>query len=441
MLLTPTMFLIQGRFFNLIELLYGTETINLNIDNDFDVLAISDSEKRISETIFKENLLSFFNKTEYDFTEITIIVSDKTRKCDYDVYLPVLVNTLESLGAVHDCITFYIAYGTHPPQSETESLVSYGEIFKSYKFVHHDCRNKEIFSFFGESRRGTEIAYRKDFLNSSFKISFGSLSHHYFAGYGGGRKLVFPGLGYQYSIYNNHSLFLVKENQRLCPDCQAGILKNNPLADDLKEVTDSIKIDLSIHGILDSHAEVTDLILGKDYSDFEAACEIHAETTEFETDRLYDTVVASCGGYPKDINFIQVHKSIHYASDFVKDGGELYLFAECRDGIGSETFIPWFEEESFKDAFEKLSDNYSGNGGTALSLMTKEKRISINLLTDLDDELCKKIGINKLNEVDLNEINLLDKSILVIPNASMAVKKPSSKLSPPHRCGDRRSTS
>ena len=35
----------------------------------------------------------------------------------------------------------------------------------------------------------------------------------------------------------------------------------------------------------------------------------------------YDLVVASAGGYPKDINYIQAHKSIHNAASFVKDGG------------------------------------------------------------------------------------------------------------------------
>ena len=407
----------------MIELLYGKRSINIQLEKKFDILTIPDSKKIVSEKNFKNKLLTFFNETKYDFTKIAIIVADKTRKCNYDIYLPILVDTLKFLGAEHASITFYIAYGTHPPQKESESLVSYGKIFNEYKFIHHDCCEKEDFKFFGKTQRGTDIAFRKDILDSTFRITFGALSHHYFAGYGGGRKLVFPGLGYKHSIYNNHSLFLDKPNNRLHKNCQPGILKGNPLAEDLKEATDPLKIDLSIHGIINSRADVIDLILGKTYSDFEKACEIHAEKTSFKTDRQYDTVIASCGGFPKDINFIQVHKSIHYASGFVKDGGKLYLFAECRDGIGSETFLPWFEEKSFKDAFEKLKYNYSGNGGTALSLMTKEKRISINLYTELDNNICEKIGITKINNPNISKAAANGGNILVIPFASMTVKR------------------
>lgn len=406
----------------MIELLYGEKSINIQLANKFDIITISDSKKLISKKIFKNKLLNFFKETEYNFTKVAIIVADKTRKCDYDIYLPLLVNTLESLGVEHNNITFYIAYGTHPPQKESESLVSYGEIFKKYKFIHHDCSKREDFKFFGKTPRGTDIAFRKDILNATFRITFGALSHHYFAGYGGGRKLVFPGVGYKHSIYNNHSLFLDKCNKRLHNKCQPGILKDNPLAEDLKEATDPLNIDLSIHGIINSGTNVSDLILGKTYSDFEEACKIHAITTSFKTDKQYDIVIASCGGFPKDINFIQVHKSIHYASGFVKDGGKLYMFAECRDGIGSKTFLPWFEEKSFKDAFEKLKYKYSGNGGTALSLMTKEKRISINLYTELDENICKKIGITKIKNPDLSKTVADGENILVIPFASMTVK-------------------
>jgi len=406
----------------LIELLYGKKSVKIKLENKFDTITIPNTEKSISEKNFKEKLLIFFKEAKYDFTKIAIVIADKTRKCDYAEDLPVLVNTLESLGAEHDSITFYIAYGTHPLQTESESLESYGEIFNKYKFIHHDCTKKEVFKFFGKTRRGTDIAYRKDILNSTFRITFGVLSHHYFAGFGGGRKLIFPGLGYKHSIYNNHSLFLDKTNDRLHKNCQPGILKENPLAEDLKEATDLLKINLSIHGIINTKSEVIDLILGKTYADFEQACKKHEETTSFKIKKRYDTVIASCGGFPKDINFIQVHKSIHYASDFVKDGGKLYLFAECRDGIGSETFLPWFEEKSFKAAFEKLKKNYSGNGGTALSLMTIEKRITINLYTELNDKICKKIGITKIKNPNLSKAVKAGQNVLIIPTASITVK-------------------
>ena len=45
------------------------------------------------------------------------------------------------------------------------------------------------------------------------------------------------------------------------------------------------------------------------------------------TSGVYDLVLASCGGFPKDINLIQSHKAIHNAAAFVRDGGRLVMLS------------------------------------------------------------------------------------------------------------------
>jgi nickel-dependent lactate racemase len=52
----------------------------------------------------------------------------------------------------------------------------------------------------------------------------------------------------------------------------------------------------------------------------------------------FDLVIASCGGYPKDINFYQSQKALTHACLFAKPGGKIILAAECRDGFGSQKF-------------------------------------------------------------------------------------------------------
>ena len=80
---------------------------------------------------------------------------------------------------------------------------------------------------------------------------------------------------------------------------------------------------------------------------------------------------------------------------FVRDGGLLLIYGECRDGIGSKTFLPWFTMGSFAAAFKELSRHYQGNGGTALAMMTKLQRIRIGMVTGLDDETCRLIGMER----------------------------------------------
>jgi hypothetical protein len=111
---------------------------------------------------------------------------------------------------------------------------------------------------------------------------------------------------------------------------------------------------------------------------------------------------------------------------FVRDGGMLLIYGECRDGIGSKTFLPWFTMASFDAAFKELSRRYQGNGGTALAMMTKLQRIRIGMVTSLDQETCDLVGIERWshNRVSayLNE-QRQEESIAFIPNASLTVKK------------------
>jgi nickel-dependent lactate racemase len=275
----------------------------------------------------------------------------------------------------------------------------------------------------GKSTRGTPVRLRKDILDCSLLITFGAISHHYFAGYGGGRKLLFPGLAEKKAIYANHSLFLDRDKKQLAFGCQPGQTENNPVAQDLKEIDAMLPDRISIHAILNTKGKVVQLHIGKSYDEFIAVCNIHDSYYRQKTAKSYNLVVASTGGYPKDVNFIQAHKSLHHAAAFVKERGQLILLSECRDGVGSEHFLEWFDAGSFGNAFTKLEKHFLGNGGTALSLMAKTQRIKINLLTSLDQELCRRLGLAKLEVSDLQKLIDDEKGTIgIIPNASLLIR-------------------
>ncbi len=105
--------------------------------------------------------------------------------------------------------------------------------------------------------------------------------------------------------------------------------------------------------------------------------------------------MASAGGYPKDINFIQAHKSIHNAASFVKDGGCLVILAECLDGIGNKAFMELFKLGGTDGIFREMALAYKNNAGTALATIAKAQRISIRFVTSLEKEDCKLMGAVK----------------------------------------------
>lgn len=121
------------------------------------------------------------------------------------------------------------------------------------------------------------------------------------------------------------------------------------------------------------------------------------------------------------------YKWVHHQCEgdhFVRDGGRLIVLAECRDGIGSSTFLPWFELGGWDDAFHRLAAQYAGNGGTALAMMAKLKRIKISLVTILAPELADLIGFDLISPEQVQGyIDQHTGTMAVIPNAGMLVKQ------------------
>lgn len=405
------------------SLKYGNSTLEFNLPSRAEKLITREPTFEIAKSEFTETLNSFLPSDTELYKKIAIVVSDKTRLCSYPEYLPWLTEALEGKGALNSDITFYIAYGTHLKQSEEESISTYGNVYKKYNFVHHDCFDEAALLLVGVSSRGTEVKVCREVLESSIIITFGAISHHYFAGYGGGRKLLFPGLAGRKAVYTNHSYFLDREKGKLAEGCQQGNLNGNPIAEDLEEIDCMMPQKISIHGILNSKGEVSRLMIGARYEHFIDACKMHDSYYRSGTGKQYDLVIASSGGYPKDINFIQGHKSVHHSAAFVKDGGNLIVLSECSEGIGSNYFTKFLEAGSFGKAFSILEKNYEGNGGTALSMMTKTSRINIHMLTSLSHAECELLKVRKLNPADIQ--HLIDKefgSIALIQNASLLVK-------------------
>lgn len=402
---------------------YGQSSISFDCRIPPLMFQISEPDNLINPQRFKTRLKEQLKPLEIDLSSPAIVIGDKTRLCGYGEYLPIILETVLESGAKKENIKLFIAYGTHPKQSEEECLRSYGSLYHEYPFVHHDCTNPDSFGNPGKTSRGTDVYIRQDIIDASFLLTFGAISNHYFAGYGGGRKLIFPGLGYKPAIYQNHGLFLDKKTQKLASGCNAGVLDGNPLAEDLFEVEAFRQPDMAVHGILNSSGEVCDLLVGTGTDFFKKACSLHARNCEIQHSEQYNLVLASCGGYPKDINFIQAHKAIHNAAAFVKDGGHLVVLAECRDKVGSKTFLPWLEMGSYESTFQRLLEHYEGNGGTALATMEKLKRINISLVTEINEAESQIIGFNKISMETAKQLVWdSDYPVAILPNASLLVK-------------------
>jgi nickel-dependent lactate racemase len=378
-----------------VSLKYGSGEIPLDFPANAREISHREPDQRVDHGKFKRDLHSYLYSINRQVRNVGIVVSDKTRLCQFPVFLPLITEAFMEYGVKKEDITFYIAYGTHPRQTEEECLKSYGGIYREFRFVHHDSRDPSQLVQLGTTKAGTPVIIHKAVTTHDMLVTFGAILHHYFAGFGGGRKLLFPGMAGYDAILKNHSLFLDFKHRRLHPGCQSGRLDGNPLAGDLEEIEGILPPRLEIHGILDSNREVCEIHFGLQYYHFRDACDCYDDYFKVSGEPLCDLVVASAGGYPKDINYIQAHKSIHNAASFVKDGGTLVILAECIDGTGNQDFTDLFRLGGTEGIFAAMEKEYRNNAGTALATLEKAMRISIRFVTSLDEETCSLMHTRK----------------------------------------------
>ncbi|MEJ7615521.1 MAG: hypothetical protein WKF30_00785 [Pyrinomonadaceae bacterium] len=111
-------------------------------------------------------------------------------------------------------------------------------------------------------------------------------------------------------------------------------------------------------------------------------------------------VVASCGGWPKDINLIQAHKTLDAATLACAEGGTIVLAAECAEGLGSTDFLKWFRGDNAEALAQRLRGAFEVNGQTAWALLTKAERYRVLLVSKLPPPDVLRMGLEPAESVE-----------------------------------------
>jgi len=151
--------------------------------------------------------------------------------------------------------------------------------------------------------------------------------------------------------------------------------------------------DFILNTVLTPNKQIIAAFAGDWREAHEAGCRFYRECFAFPLHKKADMVIASCGGFPKDINLIQAHKAMEYASQSIKDGGVMILLAECRDGFGNSTFFNWFRHKRLDEFESALRENYEINGQTAYSMLQKAQRFRIILVSQFPKQQVEEMGM------------------------------------------------
>lgn len=325
---------------------------------------------------------------------VVIITSDITRYTGSEVYLPLLVERLNRRGIPDRNIEILIALGIHRKQTPHEHEKILGPLHGRIRVSDHDCDDRACLVTVGKTSANIEVSLNRRAVEADRLILTGVIGFHYFAGFGGGRKAILPGIASRQACMASHFCVLNPQpGSGKNPLATTGNLEGNPVHQAMVEACAMVEPDLLLNTVLSPDKRIVAAFAGQWREAHERGCRSYRELFSYPVAAKADLVVVSCGGFPRDINLIQAHKSMEYASQALKPGGVMILLAECRDGFGNATFFAWFRHRTL-DRFEAaLREQYEINGQTAYSLLQKAQRFSIILVSRFPDHQVKEMGM------------------------------------------------
>jgi len=375
--------------------------------------AITDS---LRSPIGRPPLLDCIGKDD----KVVVIVTDNTRPCPDDRLLPPILAEIER-KIPRENIMIMVALGMHEPLDRQELIKKLGgNIVDNYSVFNHDVDDCTII---GETSIGTPVEIDNKVLAADFRISTGFIEPHIFAGFSGGRKSIAPGVFGTHSVYKNHSYRMIDH-----PCSRAGILKGNPIHEDMIEITRIAGLDFIVNVLLNKKREITHVVAGDFIEAHEKGCELSRQMIGVKVDRKVDIAVTTNSGAPLDLDFYQTVKGIHNAAMLTREGGIIIAVSACNTGVGPEEFRELHASfGSPQEVLQKVRrDEPIGTQWNNQCLARVQMRNDIYLASDLEDSVVREMMVTPIKTVEEGlekALELLgdDAEIVVIPEGPLVL--------------------
>lgn len=328
---------------------------------------------------------------------IAILIEDLTRASPKGIILRAVLGELGEAGIPDGNITIVIALGTHRGLTSEELEAAFGtDLPARYRFINHDCHAPDLIPV-GQLRTGRTVKINRKVHEAHFRIGIGSVFPHPMNGFGGGGKILFPGVADFDSILDHHLQYTFHEGTGL------GKIEGNLFYSQVCDIARSARLDFIINSILDQNDRVNDLIAGDPVNAHLAGIEKSREIISQEFGRKADLTVITSFPYTEGP---QIVKPLAPASMVTKEGGCIILCADLTGDL-PDAFVESFHRfhsEYGDDLLGGVLDHFSHNrlimkGGAidfnmALGMtLAVQHRFKIILVSDdIPKEKAEKMG-------------------------------------------------
>jgi len=331
---------------NNIKLPFGHSHLNLNLSDDRLEAILTPAFKQKGGGLSQADIVRVaienpigsirLSKLSIGKQNIVLISSDHTRPVPSKIITPIILEEIRR-GNPSANITILISTGTHRASTKEELIDKFGAAIVGKEcIVMHDAVHSEVVQI-GILPSGGDLLINRIAAEADLLVSEGFIEPHFFAGFSGGRKSVFPGITNRKSVLANHCAEFIAH-----PRCRTGILEGNPIHEDMLYAARVAGLAFIVNVVLDHTKSIIAAYAGHfDLAHRKGASDV---SIMFGTNKaLADIVITTNGGYPLDQNIYQSVKGMTAAEATCKTGGVIIMVAECSDGHGGQSFFNTFD--------------------------------------------------------------------------------------------------
>ena len=336
---------------------------------------------------------------------VCVVIPDVTRTWQQtDKFLCKVIEEINAGGVEDKDIVILSALGSHRNQTaeEHEKLIG-KDLTKRFKVIDHDCFDKENLVYLGETTYGTPVKVNRKAVEADHVVLVGGIVYHFLAGFGGGRKTVLPGISSYETIMNNHALSLSKNlGEGKNEDAKCGKLKGNPIHEDMMQAAAFLRPTFMFNVIAGHNGTIAAAVSGHYVEAFYEGCKIVEQMDSVEIKDKADLVIATAGGFPKDINFYQTSKTIINTIEAVKEGGTIIILSECSEGLGGNEDVQniLLNFDTLLDREKELRREYSISKDIGYIFCDIARKYDVIFVSSLNPELLKKANIKVVKTLD-----------------------------------------
>ena len=260
--------------------------------------------------------------------EVVIIFDDMSRVTRVSEIIPHVLAELAAAGIEAKHIRFIAATGCHAAMDRADFVKKLGEdVLKRFPVYNHSPFDNCVYA--GTTTRGVKVSINAEVMKCDLKIGIGSVVPHIMAGFGGGGKMILPGVAAYESILALHvSRTDTGELEYKDSITGMGAVKDNPRRRDINEAARIAGLDMKIDTLVNGWGETVALFAGAPALEYPAA--LGAAQKHYLTPSAKDCDIVLANTFAKANEAVS---GLLVAFPSVRqEGGDVVLIANAPDG-------------------------------------------------------------------------------------------------------------